>query len=440
MPLVFAAVLFILSRRGGTIRFEINDPGITVRFAGEEVQINDGDNAYRFVAGDHELSVTHGDLSFITKDFKLSRGEDVRLQVTFLDQQLLVERDGKPLWVGQEVAQNEAVADVLPSQLSSYSWPKNLPSPAIVPFTAAEAKTHQEAWAERLGVAVETENSIGMKLRLIPPGEFLMGSSETELAQETRIAREKHMLEWVFAFLPFEPPQHHVTLTKPFGIGIYEVTRGQFRQFVDATGYITESEKSGKGGTGFKSRAIVDGLEFSWKTDLGYEPPQTDESPVVNVSWNDAAEFCKWLSEKEGETYRLPSEAEWEYACRGGNPGRFCFGDDSALIHKYGWIGDGLRQGARRVGEGAGNSFGLFDMHGNVWEFCQDFHGPYPDMAVTDPTGPVSGDLRVGRGGTWGTYAELSRSAYRSSGNHGAFSAGFRVAKDLNVPRDSSSK
>ena len=306
-------------------------------------------------------------------------------------------------------------------------------SAAIIPFTPAEAKAHQAAWAERLGIAVETENTIGMKLRLIPPGEFLMGSSETELAQETRIGREKHMLEWVFAFLPFETPQHHVTLTKPFGIGIYEVTRGQFRQFVDATGYITESEKSSKGGTGFKSGAIADGLEFSWKTDLGFEPPQTDESPVVNVSWNDATEFCKWLSEKEGETYRLPSEAEWEFACRGGNPGRFCFGDDSALIHKYGWIGDGQRLGARRVGQGAGNPFGLFDMHGNVWEFCQDFHGPYPDMAVTDPTGPVSGDLRVGRGGTWGTYAELSRSAYRSSGNHGAYSAGFRVAKDLKL-------
>ena len=115
---------------------------------------------------------------------------------------------------------------------------------------------------------------------------------------------------------------------------------------------------------------------------------------------------------------------------------RFCFGNDPVLIHKYGWIGDGQRLGARRVGQGASNSFGLFDMHGNVWEFCQDFHGPYPSMAVTDPTGPAVGDLRVGRGGTWGTYAELSRSAYRSSGNGGAYSTGFRVARDLNVPDD----
>ena len=119
---------------------------------------------------------------------------------------------------------------------------------------------------------------------------------------------------------------------------------------------------------------------------------------------------------------------------------RFSFGNDPVLIHKYGWIGDGQRLGARRVGQGASNSFGLFDMHGNVWEFCQDFHGPYPNMAVTDPTGPTVGDLRIGRGGTWGTYAELSRSAYRSSGNGGAYSAGFRVATDLNIPGKASEK
>lgn len=313
-------------------------------------------------------------------------------------------------------------------------------SSAIVPFTSAEAKAHQQVWAERLGVAVEMENSIGMKFRVIPPGEFLMGSTEQQLERETRIGREKQMLEWVFEFLPFEVPQHHVTLTKPFGMGVYEVTRGQFRQFVDATGYITESEKSSKGGTGFRNGQIVEEPGFSWKTDLGFDPPQTDDSPVVNISWNDAAEFCKWLSEKEGVTYRLPWEAEWEFACRGGSAGRFCFGDDVALIDDYAWLGDGRSLGPRRVGLGLSNSFGLHDMHGNVWEFCQDLHASYPNMAITDPTGGISGDLRIGRGGTWGTYAELSRSAYRSRGNNGAYSTGFRVARNLEVPREVSAK
>lgn len=313
-------------------------------------------------------------------------------------------------------------------------------SSAIVPFTPAEAKAHQAAWAERLGVAVEIENSIGMKFRVIPPGEFLMGSTEQQLEREIRIGREKHMLEWVFGFLPFEAPQHHVTLTKPFGMGVYEVTRGQFRQFVDATGYITEAEKNSKGGSGFRNNQFVEGPEFLWNTDLGFVPPQTDDSPVVNVSWNDAAEFCRWLSEKEGVTYRLPWEAEWEFACRGGSKGRFSFGDDTAHIDKYAWLGDGNRLGNRRVGEGAANSFGLYDMHGNVWEFCQDFHGAYADIAAIDPTGPAFGDLRIGRGGTWGTYAELSRSAYRSSGNTGAYSTGFRVARNLDRPIAESAK
>ncbi len=313
-------------------------------------------------------------------------------------------------------------------------------SSAIVPFTPAEARAHQAAWAERLGVAVETENSIGMKLRLIPPGEFWMGSSETELEQEIQIGREKHMQEWVFGYLPFESPKHHVTLTKPFGMGVYEVTRGQFRQFVDATGYITEVEKNGKGGFGFKNRQYAQGPEFLWNTDLGFVPPQTDDCPVVNVAWNDASEFCKWLSEKEGITYRLPWEAEWEFACRGGNEGRFCFGDDVALLKAYGWHGDEHGLGAQNVGQCLGNSFGIYDMHGNAWEWCQDFHGPYPNMAVSDPIGPMLGNTRIFRGGTCASYDELCRSAFRCNGNSAADSSGFRVVRNLEVPDNTPAK
>lgn len=263
-----------------------------------------------------------------------------------------------------------------------------------------------------------------------------MGSSDSEVERETRIARESKMLDWVSSFIPFEAPRHSAVLTKPYAIGIYEVTRGQYRRFVEATGYLTDAERSPKGGTGFRNGMLSDSPDFNWKTDLGFQPPQTDESPVVNVSWDDVTQFCQWLSQKEGQTYRLPHEAEWEFACRGGNPGRFSFGDDAQKIHEYAWVGDGTSRGAIQVGQRKPNALGLFDMQGNVWEFCQDWHGSYPVDAVTDPTGPPGGSNRVGRGGTWGSYAELCRSAYRSSGNSGAYSSGFRVVRTLSIGTD----
>src|SRR5262249_14501883 len=142
----------------------------------------------------------------------------------------------------------------------------------------------------------EIVNSIGMKLKLIPAGEFLMGSPESDGD----------------AF-DVERPQHRVRIKNPFLLGMHQVTRGQFRRFVDAVGYKTEAEKYGKGGWGWDltaGREVAD-PKYTWRSS-GFE--QTDEHPVVNVSWNDAKAFCDWLSKQEGQTYRLPSEAEWEYA------------------------------------------------------------------------------------------------------------------------------
>jgi len=253
---------------------------------------------------------------------------------------------------------------------------------------------------------------------------------------EAKLGTDRNLPIWYFNFLQYEAPQHQVTLTKPCGIGTYEVTRGQFRKFFDETGYKTDAEKNGEGGEGFRNGQVVKMPELNWNSDLGFEPPETDNSPVVNVTCNDGMEFCKWLSKKEGVTYRLPTEAEWAFACRGGNPRRYCFGDDDAMLKHYAWVLDGNRRGASEGGFKLANAFGLFDMHGNVWEWCQDWHGTYPSHAVIDPTGPESGEYRVSRGGPWGGSPEICRTAYRSWGINGAYSTGFRVVRTLTTADD----
>src|SRR5262249_10568751 len=148
--------------------------------------------------------------------------------------------------------------------------------------------------------------SLGMNLLLIPRGKFLMGSPKGE---EDRLDEEL---------------QHEVEITQPFYLGKHEVTVGQFKAFVKDTNYVTEAEKDGKGGRAFDGKEFVQKPEFTWKN-LPFA--QSDDHPVVVVSWNAAVAFCAWLSKKDGKTYRLPTEAEWEYACRGGMKTRFSTGD-----------------------------------------------------------------------------------------------------------------
>ena len=145
-----------------------------------------------------------------------------------------------------------------------YTWPKDQPAPAIAPFNAEQAKQHQEAWAKHLGVPVETNNSIGMKMRVIPPGEFLMGSSEEQIAKLVASTKDEGLIKRYQS----EGPQHNVSLTNPFAISKHEVTRGHFRQFVEATGYKTDAEKDGKGGYGIRDGKWVTAPEFLWNTDL----------------------------------------------------------------------------------------------------------------------------------------------------------------------------
>ena len=275
------------------------------------------------------------------------------------------------------------------------------PPLAVAPFDAEEARDHQQAWAEHLGEEVEIENSIGMKLTLIPPGEFMMGSPESEEGRQDR-----------------EGPQHGVRITRPFYLGVHPVTQSQWESVMG------NNPSSFSEGGGRSDR--VSGLS-------------TGDFPVESVSWEDAQEFIGRLNERSEETgrvYRLPTEAEWEYACRGGTTTRYYFGDDEADLDEYGWYlgntGGWLEGRTYPVGQKRANSWGLYDMHGNVREWCFDwFSGDYyANSPLEDPTGPESGSLRVDRGGCWGLTAGSCRSADRSRSGPGSRigSLGFRVA------------
>lgn len=141
------------------------------------------------------------------------------------------------------------------------------------------------------------------------------------------------------------------------------------------------------------------------------------------------------VERKEGVTYRLPSEAEWEFVCRSRHEGRYGFGNSKDELSDYGWAYEENRIGNNWVGQKRPNDLGLFDMHGNVWKWCQDWHGNYPGVPVTDPTGPETGDIHVARGGAPGARAEMCRSAHRSWGgiNARGYSTGFCVAREWSL-------
>jgi formylglycine-generating enzyme required for sulfatase activity len=224
-------------------------------------------------------------------------------------------------------------------------------------------------------------NSIGIKLKLIPTGTGQMGSEDGE---------------------EDEKPVHKVRITKPFYLGVTEVTNAQ------------------------------------WQVVMGGEPPsrwKDADRPVERVSWNDAVQFCKKLSarpeEREaGRAYRLPTEAEWEYACRAGTTTKWASGDDEMALREFAWFTTNSGAQTYFVGQKQPNAWGLDDMHGNVWEWCSDSYGPYAAEAVANPTGPASGSDRVSRGGSWLNTARRCGSANRSrdapAGRYD--SLGFRLA------------
>jgi formylglycine-generating enzyme required for sulfatase activity len=267
-----------------------------------------------------------------------------------------------------------------------------------------QARARQDAAAKDLGLSVEATNSVGMKLRLIPAGNFTMGSAPEEIDRCLAGPKEG----WEDGPLRSEGPAHVVEITRPFYFGETDVTVGQFRQFVKEKNY-----------------SVVDNrwLNPGWE--------QTDNHPVVFVTWNNVVDFCDWLSAKEGKKYRLPTEAEWEYACRAGTDTRYSFGDDEGDLLKHAWIGNNAQGRSQPVKELEANAWGLFDMHGNVWQWCHDWYGEdyYAQSPKQDPQGPESGKIRVLRGGGCNKGPLHCRSAFRNRAASAPLDArlGFRV-------------
>ena len=267
----------------------------------------------------------------------------------------------------------------------------------------------------------EMTNSLGMKLMLIPAGEFEMGSSQHPYAHFYDWLGWKGP-SWLYDRLPQpqleleidedEQPRHRVRITRPFFLGAHEVTIGQYAAFD-------------------KESTVAAGLPKN--------------HPAAFVSWDDAAAFCAWLSKKERAVYRLPTEAEWEYACRAGTTTDFSCGDDPKTLKKLAHINhfdyedpfdiEFSQLLTRPVGSFTRNAFGLFDMHGNAAEWCADLFdgGYYASSPIDDPQGPMAGGratCRVLRGGSYYDSASECRSANRSADSMNGGWAGFRVVRE----------
>jgi len=306
------------------------------------------------------------------------------------------------------------------------------------PFTREEAAAAQKECGKRLGLPVEITNSIGMKLKLIPAGEFMMGSTKSPQEVVRMFDLPEAGAKFFATTLASEHSQHKVRITKPFYLGVHEVTQAEYEK---VTGKNPSS--FAKGG---KEADRVSGKD-------------TSNHPAEFVNWDEAVEFCKRLSVKEGKTYRLPTDAEWEYACRAGTTTVYSFGDGSSQLGEYAWFGNNsgdqlldadaiFKPGSDNyrkrldannckphpVGRKKPNAWGLFDMHGNVWEWCADWYDKdyYADSPTDDPPGPETGSYRVFRGGGWALVAGTCRAAVR----HGLAPhirvgvLGFRVAAD----------
>lgn len=307
--------------------------------------------------------------------------------------------------------------------------PKSVPSVAIAPFSAEAASKHQARWARYLDIPVRVVNTIGMPLVLTPPADFEMGVPDETMISKMDPANWRAQDDKEMERL--HRPLHRVMLTKPIYFGATEVTFEQFESFIAATGYITDAERSK--GWGREDRGWLKRAGYSWKN-TGQRVSEENQ-PVINVSWNDSVAFCAWLTEHDplGE-YRLPTESEWEFACRAGSTTTYYFGEDPAAISEHAWTEINSDGRYRPVAQKRPNPFGIYDLYGNRQEWCLDNFSPdfYSISPQIDPLCEDDRGVRVLRGGTHTDAVEFCTSARRwgqDADDVGA--AGIRVVCEI---------
>jgi serine/threonine protein kinase/formylglycine-generating enzyme required for sulfatase activity len=427
---LLAVLVFRLKTPTGTIIIEADQPDIVGAVISVDekqtitLETGNGQEPIEIRADEkeHTLKVTKGGFESFTQKFRVKAGATqtitVRLEPT-----------------------GPAKTDVMPPAKESagsgwHGWPADAPPPAIAPFDAEQARQHQEAWAKYLNVDVEYTNSIGMKFRLIPPGEFMMGSTSSEIEEAFKfVGEDKHWQDCVKS----EAPQHKVILTQAIYMGINEITQAEYEKVMG----VNPSHFSPMGA----GKEAVAGME-------------TTRLPVEMVSWNDAAEFCAKLSKQEelkpfylrvgktitpleGTGYRLPTEAEWEYACRAGTTTKFWVGDKDEDLTRAGWFTANSGGRTHAAGELKANPYGLYGIHGNVFEWVEDwweltYYGEFQEKPAINPVAPSNaGAQRVVRGGYWAAVTSSCRAAFRNA--HGPSDCcdylGFRVSLPVTVRR-----
>ncbi len=291
----------------------------------------------------------------------------------------VADADGDALLITVEVSDDGGTTYAVPAARFSGDFPFGI-EPGLGKHIVWDAGVDWGGkYSANMRFRVTADDSLSETMVWIRPGTFTMGSPSNEKGRQTD-----------------EGPQTKVTISRGFLLSKYEVTQAQYK-------------------------AVVGSNPSYSKGDI---------KPVEQVSWHDAVAYCAKLTGKEkaagrvpgGYEYRLPTEAEWEYACRAGTTTLFSFGDDESKLGEYGWYDSNSGNTTHSVGEKKPNGWGLYDMHGNVWEWCQDWYGNYPGGSVTDPLGPATGSYRVLRGGGWSSLAGDCRSAYRSD-----FEPGSRI-------------
>jgi formylglycine-generating enzyme required for sulfatase activity/serine/threonine protein kinase len=364
--------------------------------------------------GKHVVLVKRGNDVFLGESVTVESGKHLRLTVRLESSD--VPKPGEKPAPGADSSRGSGTVVIDVGVVPPVKPAGDLPKVAVADSTRAvnkEVRPDAGPAAKTLKPLESIKNSIGMTLNLIPAGEFMMGSSEDDRAANSN-----------------EKPQHLVRITRPFYLGVHEVTQAQYEVVMGNN----PSYFSPSGG----GRDKVVGQS-------------TDQNPVKCASWLDAAEFCNRLSEMDGlksfyeleagtalvpdwrgPGYRLPTEAEWEYACRANSKTQYSFGNNEGGLAEYSWYDNNSSDQTHPVARKRPNAFGLFDMHGNVREWCWETYADYEvHSPVVDPQGPSGTGSRVIRGGRWSRDLDNARSAYRYSDWPGRrkLDLGFRVAR-----------